>query len=189
MGFYSQDALRAFGFLSLGEGVQLSDRASIYGAPRISIGSFTRIDDFCVLSAGAGGISIGRNVHISVMTSLIGAGRIELGDFSGLSTRVSVHSSSDDFSGESMTNPTVPKEFTAVDCRDVVIGRHAIVGSGSVILPGVTIGEAAAVGALSLVIKDLQPFGIYFGAPARLIKSRSRRLIELERLYLGREPS
>ena len=184
MSFYSADELNAMGFQSLGADVRISTKASIYGASRISLGPHSRVDDFCVLSAGAGGIHIGRNVHIAIMCSLIGKGRIELHDFSGLSSRVSIYSSTDDYSGEYMTNPTVPEEFTNVDHRGVVLQRHVIIGAGAVILPGVTIGEGSAVGALGLVSKDLEPFGIYAGAPLKRIKSRSRGLLNLETSYL-----
>ena len=185
MSFYNPDALHKIGFLSVGENVRLSKKASIYGASRISLGSHSRIDDFCVLSAGEGGIYIGRNVHIAVMCSLIGKGRIELDDFCNLSSRVSIYSSSDDYSGESLTNPTVPEEFTNVDHRRVALERHVIIGSGTVILPGVTIGEGTAVGALSLVAKNLEPFSIYAGSPLKRLKSRSKRLLELEKQYLA----
>ncbi|HRY17036.1 MAG TPA: acyltransferase [Candidatus Competibacteraceae bacterium] len=185
MSFYSPDALHEIGFLSVGENVKVSTKASIYGASRISLGAQSRIDDFCVLSAGEGGIQVGRNVHIAVMCSLIGKGQIELYDFCNLSSRVSIYSSSDDYSGESMTNPTIPEAFTHVDYRPVVLERHVIIGSGSVILPGVTIGEGTAVGALCLVAKSLEPFGIYAGSPLKRIKSRSQRLLELEKLYLA----
>jgi len=185
MSFYSTDDLYKVGFLSVGAGVQVSTKSSIYGASRISLGANSRIDDFCVLSAGEGGIHIGRNVHIAVMCSLIGNERIELHDFSGLSSRVSIYSSSDDYGGEFMTNPTVPEEYTNVDHRGVVIKRHVIIGSGSVVLPGVTIGEGAAVGALSLVSKDLDAFEIYSGTPLKRVKSRSRRLLELEKMCLA----
>jgi len=185
MSFHSPDALHDMGFLSVGENVRVSTKASIYGASRISLGSHSRIDDFCVLSAGEGGIHIGRNVHIAIMCSLIGKERIELNDFCNLSSRVSIYSSSDDYSGEYMTNPTVPEEFTNVDHRGVVLEQHVIIGSGSVILPGVTIGKGTAVGALCLVAKDLEPFGIYAGSPLKRVKARSRRLLELEKLYLA----
>ena len=187
MSIHSPEVLRDMGFLSVGENVRVSTKASIYGASRISLGANSRIDDFCVLSAGKGGIYIGRNVHIAVMCSLIGKGRIEVHDFCNLSSRVSIYSSSDDYSGEYMTNPTVPEQYTNVDHRNVVLERHVIIGSGSVILPGVTIGEGTAVGALCLVAKDLEPFGIYAGSPLKKIKARSRRLLELEKLYLGDE--
>ena len=185
MSFHSPDALREMGFLSVGENVKVSTHASIYGASRISLGAHSRIDDFCVLSAGEGGIQIGRNIHIAIMCSLIGKGRIELHDFVNLSSRVSIYSSSDDYSGEFMTNPTVPEAFTHVDHRPVVLGRHVIIGSGSVILPGVTIGEGTAVGALCLVAKDLEPFGIYAGSPLKRVKARSQRLLELKKQYLA----
>ena len=62
----------------------------------------------------------------------------------------------------------------------VSLGRHVIVGSGSVILPGVVVGEGSSVGALSLVTKSLEPWGVFFGAPVRRLKSRSQRLLALE---------
>ena len=184
MSFYNPDELQKMGFLSVGTNVRLSSKASIYGASRISLGSHSRIDDFCVLSAGDGGIDIGRNVHIAVMSSLIGKGRITIDDFCNISSRVSIYSSSDDYSGEFLTNPTVPEEFTNVDHRAVVLKRHVIIGSGTVILPGVTIGEGSAVGAMSLVAKDLESFSIYVGSPLKRLRSRSKRLLELEKLYL-----
>src|SRR5438874_7552631 len=103
MAFLSQLQLEAIGFLSLGKNVQLSEKAAIYGADRISIGDNSRIDDFCVLSAGEGGINIGRHVHVACLCSCIGAAQIELHDFSGISSRTAIYSSSDDFSGEFLT--------------------------------------------------------------------------------------
>lgn len=173
-------ALRALGLASVGERVTVDATARIYGAERLHIGSDVRIDAFVVLSAGEGEIRIGDHVHIGAHAFLAGRGRIEVRDFAGLSGRVSVYSSNDDYSGAALTGPTVPAEFTAVHSAPVVIGRHAIVGAGSVILPGVTLGEGAAVGALSLVRRDVEPFAVVAGAPARPVAQRSTKLLELE---------
>jgi len=181
----SRDAIEALGFAAVGENVQISDRASFYGINRISIGDDVRIDDFCVLSAGIGGIAIGNHVHIAVFSSLIGAGNIKLSDFCNISSRVSIYSSNDDYSGATLTNPTVPSEYTGVTHADVFLGKHVIVGSGSVILPGVTLEEGVAVGALSLVTKNCAAFGIYAGNPARRISERKRELLELEHKFLS----
>lgn len=170
------------GFNSVGDNVQISEKASIYGASLIKIGNNVRIDDFCVLAAGIGGIQIGNYVHIAVGSTLIGAGEIKLDDFSGLSSRVSIYSSSDDYSGQTMTNPTVPNAYKNVYSAPVYLGRHVIVGSGSVILPGVRLEEGVAVGALSLVTTHCDSFGIYTGNPAKRIKERKRNLLELEML-------
>ena len=183
MSFYLEAELRSLGFRSVGEDVRLSRKASVYGAENISIGNHVRIDDFCVLAAGVGGITIGNYVHIAVGSTLIGAGMIAMADFSGLSSRVSIYSSSDDYSGATMTNPTVPREYTGVEHMDVFLGKHVIVGSGSVILPGATLEEGVAVSALSLVTKDCKAFGIYTGVPARRIKARKTDLLELERQF------
>ena len=185
MAMLSREAIGKLGFLSVGENVQISDRASFYGVDRISIGDNTRIDDFCVLSSGKGGISIGHHVHIAVYSSLIGAGNIKISDFCNISSRVSIYSSNDDYSGGAMTNPTLPKEYTNVMHADVFFGKHVIVGSGSIILPNVTLAEGVAVGALSLVNRNCEAFGVYAGNPAQRIKERKRDFLELEKHILA----
>lgn len=181
----SSEAVESMGFAAVGTNVMISDRASFYNCAGITIGNNVRIDDFCVLAAGVGGICLGEHVHIAVGSTLIGAGKITMAEFSGLSSRVSIYSSSDDYSGTTMTNPTVPSEFTGVEHADVFLGKHVIVGSGSVILPGLTLEEGVAVGALSLVIRDCKAFGIYVGNPARRISERKRDLLELERRFMA----
>ena len=84
MGVLTRAQIDAMGFKSVGANVNLSDRASFYNCPNISIGDNVRIDDFCVLSAGAGGIALGNFIHIAVYTSLIGAEAITLADFCNL---------------------------------------------------------------------------------------------------------
>jgi len=185
MAMLSREAIERMGFASVGDNVQISDRASFYGSARITLDSNVRIDDFCVLSAGIGGISIGQHVHIAVYSSLIGAEKITLGDFCNISSRVSIYSSNDDYSGATMTNPTVPSEYTGVTHADVLLGKHVIVGSGSVILPGVTLEDGVAVGALSLVNRNCEAFGIYAGNPARRVKERKRDLLELEQQLMA----
>jgi galactoside O-acetyltransferase len=111
---------------------------------------------------------------------LQGKGNIIIKDFSTLSSRVAVYSSNDDYGGEYMTNPTVPKQFTNVKHEDVVICEHVIVGSGSIILPGVIINKGAAIGALSLVNKNCEEFFIYKGNPAVKLRKRSSKLLQYE---------
>jgi dTDP-4-amino-4,6-dideoxy-D-glucose acyltransferase len=187
MAWLTNEQISSMGFAKVGSNALLSDKSSYYNCNEIEIGNDVRIDDFCVLSAGAGGISIGRNIHIAVYSSLIGKGKIVLSDFSGLSSRVSIYSSNDDYTGNTMTNPTLPAEFTNVTHADVIIGKHVIIGSGSIILPGVVIGEGAAIGALSLVKRDCQAFTIYSGCPLKRIGERSNNLLEVEKLFLKSE--
>ena len=182
--FYSEAELSQIGFKSIGENVLISRKASFYGVSRISMGSNVRIDDFCVVTAGAEGISIGNYVHLAFFVLLQGQGKITLEDYSGLASKVAVYSSGDDYSGEYMSNPTVPRRFIGEICGEVRLCKHVLVGSGTVILPGVTLNEGVAVGALSLVNKDCEAFYLYTGNPARKRVKRSRNLLELEKELL-----
>lgn len=183
MGVLTREQIEGMGFSYVGENSRLSDKASYYNCGNIVIGDNVRIDDFCVLSAGNGGIEIGSYIHIAVYSSLIGAGKIILSDFSNISSRVSIYSSNDDYSGSSMTNPMVPEEYTNVTHADVTVERHVIIGSGSVVLPGVILEEGVAIGALSLVSKNCQAFGIYSGVPAKRIKERCKNFLALEEKF------
>jgi dTDP-4-amino-4,6-dideoxy-D-glucose acyltransferase len=181
MAWLTDKQICEMGFACVGSNVKLSDKASYYNCKEIRLGSNVRVDDFCVLSAGIGGIDIENYIHIAVLSTLIGAGNITLSDFCNISSRVSIYSSNDDYSGASMTNPTVPTEYTNVLRADVKVGRHVIIGSGSIVLPGVCLEEGAAIGALSLVKKNCKTFGIYAGVPAIYIGERRSDLLEVER--------
>jgi len=184
MALLTEQQLKEHGFLHVGKNVRISDKASFYGASRISIDDNSRIDDFCVFSAGEGGIYIGKNVHVAVFCSLIGQGRIELKDFANLSSRVAIYSSSDDYTGSSMTNPTIPDEFKKVEHGPVTLGKHVIVGVGSAILPNVEISDGSGVGALSLV-KDSVPKGVIVGGvPAKKMADRKSTIFTLEQEFI-----
>lgn len=185
MAYLSEEQLRQVGLRSVGRNVRLSDKASLHNPSAIELGDDCRIDDFVVMSAGAGGIGIGRNVHIACFCFIVGAATVTLEDFSAISARVSIFSSSDDFSGRVMANPTVPARFTGVRSGPVTLGRHVLIGAGTVVLPGVRIAQGTAVGALSLVKDNCEEFKIYVGVPARVVGERSRRLLKLEREFLG----
>ena len=183
--YYNLDELNNIGFKSFGKNVKISNKTSIYGAEKIVVGDNVRIDDYCFLSAGEGGITLGNNIHISVYSSIAGQGAVIMEDFSGLSSRVSIYSSSDDYSGAALTNPTVPSAFTNVIHGLVHLKKHVIVGAGTIILPGVVLEEGVAVGALSLVTKSQEEYCIVAGNPAKFLKKRKTNLKELEWKYLN----
>ena len=83
-----------------------------------------------------------------------------------------------------MTNPTIPDEFKRVTYGDIIIKKHSIVGSSSVILPNVTINTGASIGALSLVKKDCEEFSIYSGNPAIKIGKRHKKFLRYEEEFI-----
>lgn len=172
--FYSKNEIKSIGFKTVGKNVLVSRFARFYSPENIEIGNNVRIDDFCILS---GKIKLGNYIHISAYTALYGKDGIEMEDFTGLSPRCTVFSASDDFSGEYLTGTMVEKKYTNVQGGKVTIKKYSQIGSNCVILPNLTINEGVAVGAMSLIIKDLDPWLIYKGIPATYYKKRSKRLL------------
>lgn len=180
--FLSKDELTKIGFKKIGKNVFLSRKASIYGPENMEIGNNVRIDDFCILS---GKIKLGSYIHIAAYSALFGGEEgIIMEDFTGLSCKVCVYAISDDYSGESLTNPMIPNYYKNLNTGKVVLRKHVIIGSGSVILPSVEIKEGTAVGALSLVNKSLDEWSIYVGSPARKVNKRSTKILDLEKEFL-----
>lgn len=175
--FYTRKELEELGLRSFGDDVHISKTVVIANPERLSIGSHVRIDDYVLLT---GSIWLRSYIHISSFCSLGGRAGIVMQNFSGLSAGVRIFSASDDYSGQAMTNPTVPEKYTNVQAGTVFLRRHSIVGANSVILPCVEIGEGAAIGALSLVTENVPSFEIWAGTPAKKIKDRSRKLLKLE---------
>jgi acetyltransferase-like isoleucine patch superfamily enzyme len=184
--YLTRREINAFGFAAVGKNVAIDASAFILNPKNITIGNYSRIDAFTTLKA-SGRISMGCYVHIGGYCYLAGNADIELDDFSGLSQGVKIYSTSDDYSGKRLTNPTIPPEYLGLHSASVKLGRHVIVGAGSVLLPGSNIGEGAAIGALSLVNGvALKPWSIYAGCPVRRIKPRKKDLLKLERALLAR---
>lgn len=184
--FYSREELAALGLKSYGDNVFISRNAIIYHPHLVEIGHDVRIDDFATIS---GKVKLGNYIHIAQFCSLYGGDvGIVFDDFSGLSSKSIIYATSNDYSGEWMTNPMVPEKYTGDSINAAVhIGRHVVIGCMSVILPGVDIAEGCALGAMTLCLKSTSPWGIYAGSPARRIKDRSQHLLELEQQFLAEE--
>lgn len=183
--FYSRSELEKIGFAAIGDDVQISKKASIYNAGKMTFGNHIRIDDFCILS---GKITVGDHVHIAAFSGIFaGDDGVEFENYSAASGKVILYASSDDYSGEYFFNPTFPDKYRKLDHGKIVLRKFALIGAGSIVLPNVVLGEGASVGAMSLICKNLKPWTIYAGIPCRELKPRSKRLLELEIMLLKEE--
>lgn len=170
-----------FGFASCGEDVTIYEFVRVVAAPHIAIGDHVIVDDFVFLDGGRR-LDIGSHVHLAAYVSIMGGSTCVVGDFAGLSAGTRVVTGSDRFDGSGLTGPTIPDDLRSVHRGVVTIGRHVLTGANTVILPDVTIGEGAVVGAGSVVTRDLPPWTVCVGSPARPVKDRpSERILELER--------
>jgi len=182
--YYTNEQLIKIGLKSLGQNVLISDKCSIYGADKIEIGSNVRIDDFVILSPGTS-LKIGNYVHIACFASLIGKGEMILDDFVGISGRVSIYSSTDDYLGYALTNPMIPEKYKKLTNGKVHIKKHTVIGTGSVVMPNVTIGMGVSIYAQSLVKSDCDDLTIYAGIPCKKIKEKLTIFLDLEKKFLS----
>jgi dTDP-4-amino-4,6-dideoxy-D-glucose acyltransferase len=179
--FYTYEELKRIDFKTIGNNIQISRSCIFFNPHLISMGNNIRIDANCVISANHEPVNFGSYIHIGVGCYINGSFGIDLKDFCGLASGVRLFSSSDDYSGEFMTNPTVPEDLTSPFNSKVVINKYVNVGSNSVIFPGVNIGEGSTIGALSLVNKSLKSWGVYFGSPVIRISDRKKNVIDLSK--------
>jgi acetyltransferase-like isoleucine patch superfamily enzyme len=184
-GYFDEHELALMGFKSMGNNVRIAKSCTIIGLENIAIGNNVRIDGYSsIIAAGGGLVELGSFIHIAGYCGLYASHGITMDDFTGLSQGVRIYTSTDDYSGQALTNPTVPKAFTNVRHGPVTLQRHVIIGTGTALLPDVVIAEGTAVGALSLVTRSLDSWGIYGGSPAKRLKERSRNLLLLEKELL-----
>lgn len=150
----------------------------------VELGDDVIIDDFTYISSA---LRIAGKAHISAGCKLIGgrSSTVTIGEFSTLAPNVVLAAGSDDYTA-GIATPLVPSEFKgAAEFGCIELGRHCIIGANSTVLPNVVLPDGAAVGAQSLVKKDLSPWSLNAGVPARFLRDRDKSAImELERRYM-----
>jgi galactoside O-acetyltransferase len=180
-GFYDSSQLRKFGFNFIGENVFIARDAIVVGFENISIGSNVKIDSNVTLAASGGKLNIGNWIHIGGSSHLSCSGGIVLNDFVTISQGVKIYSASDDYSGQSLTNPTIPEKYKSIQRETVIAEKHVIIGSNSVVAPGTVLEIGVAVGALSFAKGRLEAWNIYGGNPIKKLKARSSKILEIEK--------
>lgn len=186
--YYTEKDLFDFGFKKIGTGVLISADARIYGQENISIGNNVRIDDFVIISAVNGFVDIKNNVFIARGCHISGFYGVILHDFSSMAANTIIYSASDDYSGDFLTAQAIPQEYTSHIGGLIDVGKHVIIGAGTVIIGACNIGTGCSIGSMTLVIKDLTEWNVYAGIPAKIIKTRSNKLLELEKKLISERP-
>lgn len=172
--FYTPEEIKMLGFKSIGNNCTISRKASFYGCENMIIGNNVRIDDFCILS---GHITLKNNIHISAYVALYGAKGIVFEDYTGISSRSTIYSAMDDFSGDYLVGPIHSEESTHVTGGLVTVEKYAQIGANVLVFPKLTIGEGCVVGACSMVRKNLAPWGLYYGMPVKRVKERNKGML------------
>ncbi len=131
----------------------------------LKLGKKAEIGDFNFVNC-RGGLEIGDYSHIHSGSKVIGAGGVSIKRFVAVTYDVMLISGTDRMEGV-MTDSISEPKARAQYLKPITIEDHAYIGSKSIIMPGVTIGEGAVVQAFSYVGKEkvLEPWTVYGGKP------------------------
>lgn len=156
----------------IGKDVYISRKTIIKRPTLLKIGSNVSIDAFCYITTQ---LTVGDYCHIAPMVSIIGGANshLTMGNFSHLAAGVRIICATDEHLGEGLVSPVIPEKYRdKIISIPVVIGAFATVGTNSVIMPGVIMGEGAVLAANSFIKKDIPSWEIWGGSPAKFIKKR-----------------
>jgi len=176
--FYTKEELINLGVKVYGNNIYISKYVNIYNPTKLTLHDNIRIDDFTIISC-KGLIEIFNYVHISAQCFISSTTQIIIGNFSAISVGTKIFGGCDDFLGEYLTNPTIPKKYTNVKIGDIIIKENVVIGSNSVIMPNIIINDGVAIGANSFINKNCDEWKIYAGSPIKFIKNRKKDCLKL----------
>lgn len=137
----------------------------------VFIAEDARIDSFVKIEGGQS-VSIGKCVHLASFAHVgIGGGMVTISPYAAVASGAKILSGSNQMEGLSMS-ASAPADMQVVKRAHTFIGPYAFIGVNAVVMPGVTIGGDAVVGAGAVVTKDVAPGDIVAGVPARVIGKR-----------------
>ncbi len=173
----------------VGKNVRLAISSRIFLGDRVVIGEYCYIDPksihskiilgndvyisrLCRLTSGSsensiGEVLIGDSVHIGQNCFFDGTGKLMVGKDSVLGPNVSLLTANHEFK-----DPTIPIRFQGAIAKTITIEEDVWVGANVIVLGSVTIGKGAVIGAGSVVTKNIPPYSIVVGNPAKIVGKR-----------------
>lgn len=159
-------------FRSIGKGIKLAPGMKLGNANHISLGNNVSVMSHCVLECTgySAEMVLGDNISIGEYSHITCAQKMLIGD--GLLTGRYVLIT-DNAHGENLPNELniPPLERRVCSSGPVTIGRNVWIGDKATILPGVTIGDGAVIAANAVVTKNVPPYTVAAGCPAKVVKT------------------
>lgn len=151
--------------------VRLAPLTKILKPEVIEIGDYSRIRDFVFIWGGLG-VKIGKYTDIQPHVSFWGGGEVEIGDYVSVAVGTVLLTAVYGYEGGYRMCDGVPKDQVDTLFGKLVIENDVYIGANCTLMPDITIGEGAIIGAGSFVNKDCDAWGIYVGSPAKKIGER-----------------
>jgi len=167
-----------------GEDVKVFPMAKIVRPDCIEIGDHTRLCDYAFIHPEGGTVQIGRYCDFEPYSLIWGAGKMIIGDFVNFGPGMKIMGNLYDYRQGDIMVGTVEQTHAGIIAPEMIIDNHVYFGADVTVLGSVHhIGEGAIIGAKALVNKDIEPWGVYVGCPARKIGERPRGALDKVKIY------
>lgn len=168
---YGSGAFERKDFASIGDNVVIEEGALVLEPGHVNIGSNVYIGHYAVLRGyDRNEMVIGDDTWIGQFCYINSAGGVRIGSRVGIGPGVKIMSSKHGEEGRH-----VPVLMCDLEFAEVVVEDECDIGMGAIILPGVTVGRGSQVGAGAVVTKDVPPYAVVAGVPARKIRERPEK--------------
>lgn len=184
VGFFLRGAYYKNKLRRMGRNVFIDVGVIIWEPGNVEIDDYSFIDVYVTILGGRKGhgfVQIGKYVEVASNSVLAGRGGIKLGDHVGIGAGTNIYSGTHlyrDPDGEDNKllsgSILAPPDMQYVVEKPVIMEEFSWIGGNSIVMPGVTIGRGAVIGAGSIVNEDVPPFCVAVGSPAKVIKQRPK---------------
>jgi len=158
-------------FQKIGTNVIFENGILVFHPENIEIGNNVYIGHRTILKGyRKNKFIIGNNTWIGQNSFFHSAGGIQIGKNVGIGPMVKILTSN--HKDENIERPII---FNDLEFKKVIIEDNCDIGIGAIILPGVTIGKVAIIGAGAVVTKDIPPYSVAVGVPAKVIRHRRNK--------------
>lgn len=160
-----------------GKGVIIRDdvRLDVLPFNKFTVGSYTKIEDYCTINNGVGDVHIGQHCTIGLSNVLIGP--VTIGDHVILAQHIVASGLNHEY-----TDISLPISKQPVTTAPIIIEDECWIGANSVLTAGITIGKHSVVAGGSVVTKNVPPYSVVGGNPARILKQYDASINEWVRV-------
>tara|TARA_X000000950_G_scaffold287543_1_gene400214 strand:+ start:725 stop:1411 length:687 start_codon:yes stop_codon:yes gene_type:complete len=147
----------------IGKNVLIDIGVKLMGIKNISIGDYSYVESYSIISAYLDNVEIGERVHIAPFCIINASEEIKIGDFVGIAAGTKILSSTSFPNEKLMCGPTVPREHMSYKSSKIYIGDNVALNANCLLLPGAEIGPGAVVSANSVINQKIAPLDVVLG--------------------------
>ena len=159
-----------------GATIRWQSRIDVLPFNKFVLGAGSTIEEYCTINNGVGNVIIGQNTLIGIGNTIIGP--IKIGNNVIFAQNIVASALNHEY-----RDPNLPIYKQPIITKEIIIEDDCWIAANAVITAGVTIGKHSVIAAGAVVTKDIPPYSVAVGNPAKILKQYNFELSSWERGY------